>query len=90
MDDETGITGEDGKDVAIWTVTKIIPDPTCSDHEPRQPEHDHFVEFDITATRTEKYNPAKYGPLDVGTTYRRQLIQKDGIQWNGMLGPMAA
>lgn len=57
MDDETGITGEDGKDVAIWTVAKIIPDPTCSDHEPRQPEHDHFVEFDITATRTEKYNP---------------------------------
>lgn len=71
MDDETGITGEDGKDVTIWTVVRIIPDPTCSDHEPRQPEHDHFVEFDITATRTEKYNPAKYGSLDVGTTYQR-------------------
>ena len=76
MDDETGITSEDGKDVAMWTVAmwtvaKIIPDPTCSDHEPRQPEHDHFVEFDITATRTEKYNPAKYGSLDVGTTYQR-------------------
>ena len=88
--DEAGIIGKDGKDVADWTVTKIIPDPTCSNPEHQQPEHGHFVEFDIKAKTTEKYNPDQYGSLDVGTAYRWQLIQKDGTQWNGMPGSSAA
>ena len=88
--DEAGITGEDGNDMADWTVTEIIPDPTCSNPEHQQPEHGHFIEFDINAKTTEKYDSDKYGSLDVGTSYRWQLIQKDGTQWNGMPGSSAA
>ena len=88
--EEAGITGEDGKDVADWTVTGINPNPTCSNPANQQPEHGHFIEFDITATTTENYDPMKYGSLDVGTAYRWQFIQKDGTQWNGMPGSTAA
>ena len=88
--DEAGITGEDGNDVADWTVTNTVPDATCSNPEHQQPEHGHFIELDINAKTTEKYDPDKYGSLDVGTAYLWKLIQKDGTQWNGMPGSSAA
>lgn len=88
--DEAGVIGEDGKDVADWTVSNIIPDPTCSNPEHEQPEHGHFIEFDVNAATTENYDPDQYGSLNVGIAYLWKLIQKDGTQWNGMPGSSAA
>lgn len=84
--DEAGITGDDGKDVADWTVTGITIDAKCTNPSAEPAKNGHYIEFDVTATTTGKFDPNKYGSLSVGEPYMWKYIKKDGTQWNDMPG----
>lgn len=83
--DKASVSGDDGKELANWTVTGINLSPQCTESYQAPVKNGHLVALDVQVNTTSKLHGSMYDPFHIGSGSLWKYIGKDGSLWNGDL-----